>query len=300
MDQKQDKLETAIEKLPLKQLRHLETNARYMTADQQQRLTSNITRDGVLTSLPLVWLIHDEVGNPISDPATYEIVSGNHRVTSAREAGFTEIDVIVIKNWISASRRVEIQLAHNAVGGQDDLSVLETLYEGLDLGGKEYSGLTDDIFSGLKSLSLTGFNVDGPEYQEINLTFLPEDATQFEELVKRAAKAAKVIHHLARYEDFTAMFEAIVSTKEAMNVQNSAVAIGLVAELAMERLAQLEVEKLAESDNPSPGGDNPQVEKGGEIDLIDTEDKGSGVEQSEQSRAKKPSAGKKKAVKADD
>lgn len=282
-----DTLNTEIRRLPLKALKHLETNARYMTADQQKRLTENISRDGGLTSLPLVWLIQSEDGVPDSDPEMFEIVSGNHRVKSAREAGLTEIDVIVILNWISPERRVEIQLAHNAVGGQDDLSVLENLYEGLSLAGKEYSGLTDDMFSGLKDLTLTGFNVDGPAYHEINLTFLPEDAEQFEELLKRAAKSAKVIHYLARYEDFDAMFDAIVRTKEQMNVQNSAVAIGLVAELANERLAQLEGEKTENGSPKSPGQDTSEVENTPEIDLIDNNDKGAEVEHPEHSRARK-------------
>lgn len=262
-----------------------------MTADQQARLTDNIQRDGVLTSLPLVWLMQDEAGVPTSDPVVYEIVSGNHRVKSAREAGLTEIDVIVIENYITPSRRVEIQLAHNAVGGQDDMSVLETLYEGLDLGGKEYSGLTDNVFDSLRSLSLTGFNVDGPSYQEINLTFLPEDATQFEELVARAKKASKVIHHAAHLDDYDKMFDVIVKTKEQMNIQNSAVAIGLVAELAMQRLEQLESEKSQSGSPELPGQDLPEVVSGGkepDIDVIESESDLKHLEQSRGKDAKKP------------
>ncbi|WP_306150727.1 ParB N-terminal domain-containing protein [Roseovarius sp. MMSF_3281] len=251
MAPKKDKLDTAIERLPIKQLRHLKKNARYMTAEQQQRLTENITRDGALTSLPLVWLMQAKNGKPTEDPPVYEIVSGNHRVMSAREAGLEDIDCIVIRNWISAERRVEIQLAHNAVNGQDDLSVLEELYEGLSLSGKEYSGLTDDVFSGLKDLSLSGFNVDGPDYQEITLSFLPEDATQFEDLVKRAGKSQKALFYAARLEDFDTMFDAIVRTKEAHNIQNNAMAIAALTELAMERLDQIE----AEAAEPVDDGD---------------------------------------------
>jgi hypothetical protein len=147
-----DTLNTEIRRLPLKVLKHLETNARYMTADQQKRLTENISRDGGLTSLPLVWLIQSEDGVPDSDPA---------------------------------------------------------------------------------------------------------------------------------------MFDAIVRTKEQMNVQNSAVAIGFVAELANERLAQLEGEKTENGSPKSPGQDTSEIENTPEIDLIDNNDKGAEVEHPEQSRAKK-------------
>jgi len=243
MAQNKRKLETEIQKLPIAQLRHLEKNARYMTSEQQQRLTDNVKDDGGLTSLPLVWLMQGPRGKPTQDPPVYEIVSGNHRVTSARNAELVEIDCIVITNWISAERRVEIQLAHNAVSGQDDLSLLEELYEGLDLTGKEYSGLTDDVFSSLKDLSLTGFNVDGPDYQEIVLSFLPDDAEQFEALIVRASKSEKALFHTGSLEHYDTFFDTIVRTKETQNIQNNAMAIVALAELAMERMDQLEQEQ---------------------------------------------------------
>lgn len=250
METKTEPLQTSIQKLPINQLKHLEVNARYMTAQQQQRLTDNIKRDGGLTSLPLVWLIQGEDGAPEHDPARYEIISGNHRVTSAGNAALTEIDVIVIENWIPQSRRVEIQLAHNAVEGQDDLSVLEGLYEYLDLSGKEYSGLTDEVFSNLTDLSLGAFGVGAPEYQELAMSFLPEDAGQFASLLERVSKKAKASFHVAQLSDFDKMFDAIVRVKELENVLNSAVAIHFVAKFALERLDQLEKaeEQLIEDD----------------------------------------------------
>lgn len=249
-----DKLTTTILKIPVEQLRHLEVNARYMTADQQQRLTENIKRDGSLTSLPLVWLIQDESGKA-EDPPAYEIVSGNHRVLSAKEAGLTEIDCIVITNFLTPERRVEIQLAHNAVTGQDDLSVLEQLYESLDLDGKQYSGLTDDLFSSLKDLSLSGFNVDAPEYQEIVLSFLPEDADEFLKIIDRAGKSKSALILTARHADFDQFFDTIVRTKEVHNIQNNAMAITALAEMAMERLDQIETEIAADAVADQPEGD---------------------------------------------
>jgi len=212
-----------------------------MTADQQKRLTENVKRDGGLTSLPLVWMMQDETGAPITDPVNYEILSGNHRVISARDAGLEEIDCIVIPHWISRERRVEIQLSHNAVTGQDDLSVLEGLYEGLDLAGKEYSGLTDESFANLNNLNLGGFTVSPPEYQDITITFLPDDAEEFTNLLKRVEKS-KAIQHVAHLDDFNGLFDTIVRVKEDRDIINSAVAIHFVVQLATERLAQLEAE----------------------------------------------------------
>jgi ParB-like chromosome segregation protein Spo0J len=49
-----------------------------MKAPQFKRLVENIRRDGVLTQLPLVY--------------RGRILSGNHRVRAAIEAGLTEIE----------------------------------------------------------------------------------------------------------------------------------------------------------------------------------------------------------------
>lgn len=115
-------------------------NARYMTAQQHQRLVANIRRDGCLTSLPLVARCE-------TDPDKLLIVSGNHRVDAAREAGIEEIDCIEIIDLLPKKRLVAIQLAHNAIEGQDDQSVLKSLYDELSIEWQEYSGLTDDAFN---------------------------------------------------------------------------------------------------------------------------------------------------------
>lgn len=221
-------------------------DARYMTAEQQQRLTENLKRDGALTSVPLVWAQQAEDGTPEVDGKgrqTYEILSGNHRVTSAREAGFTEIDCMVVRNWISVQRRIELQLSHNAISGQDDQSILQQLYDSLDLGGKLYSGLTDDAFKGLQELKVTGLGVGQPDYQELLISFLPADAEAFKEHLGTIEKAAeKRTVHLAHILDFDKVFDAIVAVKEKRNVHNTALALLEMAELAVQRLAEIEAE----------------------------------------------------------
>lgn len=245
MAQQEPKLQTEIKRLKLTQLKALEVNARYMTAEQQQRLTANIARDGQLTSLPLVWLIQDEKGPAKGDPV-YEILSGNHRVVSAKDAGFEEIDCIIILNWISPERRIEIQLSHNAVEGQDDVSILEGLYAQLDLAGKEYSGLDDEIFTNMQDIDLTGLGVGAPEYQELSLTFLPADIEIFTNLLAKIQKGKAKTHVFAHIKDFDTVFDTVVKVKETHNIQNSAMALIHMAELAntqMDTVSQLEGEE---------------------------------------------------------
>lgn len=98
--------------------------------------------------------------------------------------------------------------------------------------------LTDEAFQNLNDLSLGGFTVAPPEYQDITITFLPDDAQEFHELLKRIEKT-KAITHVAHLDDFNGLFDAIVAVKENNDVINSAIAVHLVVKLALERLEQI-------------------------------------------------------------
>lgn len=148
---------------------------------------------------------------------------------------------MVIRNWVSRSRRVEIQLSHNAITGQDDASILQNLYEGLDLSGKLYSGLTDDAFKGLAELKLSGLGVGQPAYEELLISFLPADAEVFRaNLAKIEKAAAKRRVGLAHIQDFDKVFDALIAVKEGRNVHNTALALLEMSELAVQRLAELD------------------------------------------------------------
>ena len=60
-------------------------------------------------------------------------------------------------------------------------------------------------------------------------------------VLAKLAKRPRIQHALlARYEDFEKVFEAAVTVKARKKIHNSAIALRVMAELALERLAQLE------------------------------------------------------------
>lgn len=139
---------------------------------------------------------------------------------------------------------------YSAVVGTDDLTILERMYEDLDLGEKIYSGLTDDAFDGISGLSVDGFSVDGPKYHEVVLSFLPTDQEEFEAAVERCEKNAKAEYLAAPIEEFSAMFDAIVRVKETLNIQNAGMALAAMARLAMEQLdQQVAIKDVAETED---------------------------------------------------
>lgn len=226
-----DGLETRVYRCKLAELSRLERNARYMTGEQLRRLQENIRRDGGLTSVPLIY-IHD-------DDKT-EILSGNHRVEAAIAAGIEEGWVMEIVTRLTPERRVAIQLAHNAITGQDDPSLLKALYDELDLDWKLYSGLTDDAFK-MDPLDISGLSLAGPTYEEITLLFLPEQADTFREAMQKFGKRKPTgDRYAAALEDWERLFDTIVKVKDTYKIMNTAIALRRIIDLATERLDQLE------------------------------------------------------------
>lgn len=220
-------LKTKVHRVKLRDLKLLEKNARFMKEAQYRQLVDNLKRDGALTSAPTVY--------------KGEVLSGNHRVMAAIEAGIEEADVIEIVSTLTKAQRVAIQLSHNSIVGEDDPNVLLDLYSHLDLSFKTYSGLTDDYFKGLDELDTSGLAVGSPGYEELIFLFLPEERDVFEKLLEKVEKVKKKPRRLvAHYKDFEAIFDAVIAVKTKHNIHNAAVALRMMAELAVERLEQLD------------------------------------------------------------
>jgi hypothetical protein len=205
-----------------------EENARFMRNSQFRQLTENLKADTVLTSVPLVY--RDTV------------YSGNHRVKAALAAGIEEAPVLELVGHVTEERLRALQLSHNELSGEDDPGVLARLYGKLGFNWKRYSGLTDERVHKLRELSLKNFAVGNPRYQELVLLFLPEQLEVFQAALETLEHKIKksVPLWLASLSSFDVVFDAVVKVKKLKGVTNSAIAFRALAELALERLAQIE------------------------------------------------------------
>jgi hypothetical protein len=219
-------VEVKIVRRKLVELKNLEVNARYMTAAQFNQLVANLKTDGVLTSTPLIY--------------RDEILSGNHRVKAAIAAGIEAADTLEIVSELTQEQKVKIQLAHNAIAGQDDPNTLAQLYSSLGLDAKKYSGLTDDHFK-LDDVDIAALSIGNVKYQELVILFLPEEEKQFMDQMTRLQKDKRARNRLiGRLDDFDTIFSAITKIKSVKNIHNSAVALRVRADIALEQLAQEE------------------------------------------------------------
>ena len=148
-------LETEIITVDPRDLYLLERNARFMPERQFKTLVDNLRRDGCLTSLPLV----------IMDGGRLKVLSGNHRTKASIAAGLATIQVMKIVGELPAERQVAIQLAQNALVGQDDPNLLRELYESLDVLEQRYTGITDTDLGLLKDPDLENLRIVMPKYE---------------------------------------------------------------------------------------------------------------------------------------
>jgi hypothetical protein len=222
----------------------LEVNARHMRERQFHQLVENIKRDGCLTSAPLVYEVQDKL----------KVLSGNHRVKAAVAAGLKKIHVIQIHGDLTQARQTAIQLAHNAITGEDDQNILRSLYESLDVLEKKYSGITDTDLQLLDDPDFEKLSIGMPKYEELVLSFLPEDKDEFQkkwdEVQKRIEKTP---HILARMKDYQDFFETMVRTKDTKEIVNQALAVRAMIDLASERLDQIEKETGADEADTHAG-----------------------------------------------
>lgn len=211
----------------------LEKNARYMSNYMFNNLVENIKKDGTLTSVPLCYK-HD---------GKYKILSGNHRVKAAIEAGLTKLLVMYTEKPLSRAEQVAIALSHNSIEGKDDMVLLKDLYAELDtVDLKKYSGLNDKALWEMEQESLGSLSEFHLEYKVQTFLFLPEEVERLQDVF---GKALKQVHkdkvaYVNRLKDFDRFINAQSKTSSAYDVKNTATVMMLMLDLFERHLEDLQ------------------------------------------------------------
>lgn len=218
--------------VPIGELRLLEKNARYMRHETFRRLVDNIKRDGGLSSVPFCYR-EPESGQ-------YLVLSGNHRVMAAKEAGLEEVLILYTDRPMSRQEQVAVQLSHNALVGEDDPVILRELYREIDdLALKYYSGLDDKLLGELEKVKLTSLSEAQLDYLTITLLFLPEEADR----LKAALEKARAVLHseavAARWADYDRLLDALTKVKSSYDIRNGAVALMIILDIFERHLEDL-------------------------------------------------------------
>jgi ParB-like chromosome segregation protein Spo0J len=216
-----------------RELTLLDVNARFMRHVQFQRLVANIRADGAVTSTPLVWN-DSESGRRI-------VLSGNHRTKAAIEAGLEHIWWMEISEPLPRQRQIALQLARNAIVGEDDPATLKALYEELeDVSMRLYSGLDDKTLDLLNEVSVPNLAEANLHFATVQIVFLPDEKEAAEKAFEAARKAASAdARWLARIEQYESVLDTLDTVKGAHNIGNVAAVFAIILALVERHLGEL-------------------------------------------------------------
>ena len=205
--------ELYIAKVQLAELKEQDINARIMKNEMQDQLTTNIKNRGQLESLPLIALMGEKL----------EIISGHHRVKSAREAGLKEIIVILDKSGLTRSKAASKQLAHNAISGFDDESTLREIV-------KE---ILEEPLEQFDKLNTPAVQFD---FKTIAFAFLPNQIRDLDALMKNLNGSCAEIIGVAAYEQCEKFVETLDKYQQFTDIRNVGAAVHSMIDAANEKM----------------------------------------------------------------
>ena len=217
-----------IAKVKIDDLKEQDINARIMKKEMQDQLTANIKNRGQLESLPFLVLKDGKL----------EIVSGHHRIKSARAAGMKELIVIIDVSGLSRSKIAAKQLAHNAISGIDDESTLREICKMLEdvddmlesFIGKDF---LEEPLAQYDKLMSPAVRFD---FKNVTFSFLPHQVNDMEALVKSLEMGAPDIIGVAPYEDCKAFIESLSKYQKFTDIRNVGAAVHSMIQAVTEKM----------------------------------------------------------------
>ena len=199
-----------------------------MKNEMQDQLTANIKKRGQLESLPLLVLVDGKL----------EIISGHHRIKSARAAEMKEIIAIVDVSGLSRSKIAAKQLAHNAISGFDDDSTLREIVKMIDdvddmiesFVGKEIMEEPLEQYDKMLSPAVQF------DFKNVTFTFLPHQVKDMDALVKDLESKAPDIVGVASYEQCKGFVETLSKYQKFTDIRNVGAAIHSMIENAAQKM----------------------------------------------------------------
>ncbi len=217
-----------IAKVLIDKVKEQDINARIMKKEMQDQLTMNIKNRGQLESLPLLAEVN----------GVLEIISGHHRIKSARAAGMKIFIAIIDVSGLSRSKIAAKQLAHNAISGFDDQSTLREIVKMLnDVDDMMESFVGKDIleeplaqYDKLLSPSVQF------DFKNITFTFLPHQVKDMDVLLKALSSYAPDIIGVASYDECQKFIEALSKYQKFSDIRNVGAAVHSMIETVVEKM----------------------------------------------------------------
>lgn len=220
-------------KVHVDELHEQPINARGMPKAMMDRLTSTIGRDQRLESLPFVALTDGRL----------EIVSGHHRVRSARAGQLSEIFAIVDVSGLTPDQIRAKQLSHNAIQGEDNPQLIAKIYEAIGDVSARLETFIDPKSLEMDFEKVTIPNIDiHPDFRTALIVFLPYDFDRFERAVEKVIVQLSADHDVAYLADIE-LLERWKAVLRKVGIEYEIRSTGTV----LSRMADIVLEHLGEN-----------------------------------------------------
>lgn len=220
-----------IAKVQIDKVKEQDINARIMKNEMQDQLTANIAKRGQLESLPFLVLKDGKL----------EIVSGHHRIKSARAAGLKDIIVIVDISGLTRSQIAAKQLAHNAISGFDDDSTLREIVKMItdvddmieSFVGKE---IMEEPLEQYEKMLSPAVQFD---FKNVTFSFLPHQVRDMDALIKSLETTSSEVIGVASHEQCKSFVETLSRYQKFNDIRNVGAAIHSMVQNANERMNEV-------------------------------------------------------------
>ena len=220
-----------IAKVQIDKVKEQDINARIMKNEMQDQLTANIMKRGQLESLPFFVLSNGKL----------EIISGHHRVKSARAAGLKEVIAIIDVSGLTRSQIAAQQLALNAISGFDDDSTLREIVKMItDVDDIIESFVGKDIMEEpLEAYDKMLSPAVQFDFKNVTFSFLPHQVQDMDALIKNLELTAPEIIGVAPYEQCKSFVETLSRYQKFTDIRNVGAAIHSMIQNANERMDEV-------------------------------------------------------------
>lgn len=224
------------EKVDITLIDELEVNANEMSAEDFAQLTDNIAKSG-LSTVPTC--IKKKNGR-------FLMISGNHRLRACKKLRYKMLGILYCnEDEISQDEAIAIELSHNSLHGEANVSILKKLFESIQsVDFKKFAHVNVDE---IKPISAEGIDIIAMQENFVFTVILYPNSydsldSLFGDIREQARKSDAVI--LASEDDNEKTLLKLQSEiGKEYGIKSPSITFAKMLELANERLMQIREEK---------------------------------------------------------
>ena len=213
-----------------------EMNANEMTGEDFATLVDNIGKSG-LSSVPCCY----KKAN-----GRYVMISGHHRLRACKKLHYKQLGILWCdESELSKDEIIAIQLSHNSLHGEDNMSILKKLFEQIQsIDYKKFAHINIDEISPVSTDGISVFAMK--ENFVFTIILYPNSFENLDELygdIREQAKKSDTLILAHQEDNEMALLKLQQDIGNQFNIKSPSITFAKLLELAKERLDEIKEEK---------------------------------------------------------